>query len=390
MNRGLFIAGSGKDAGKTTLSLGLAHRFQTLVPGGVSFIKPLGQKIIDVDGTPVGQDSWFISRALNLDVMPQESAPILASRGAAERFVLTGDPPDMEKKVRKAYQRLQRECGLVLVEGTGHPGVGSVFDLDNARVAKLLGIPAILVLDGGVGSTIDSFSLCSSLFAARGVPILGVVVNRVRPAKMEAVRRTLDTWFGRRGIPVFGYLPFEDRIARPSVPTVLRAIGAYPMFPPDSSGQVRGAGFIPAFDAPETVLDRVAEDPDKAVLVSVTRPEVLDALIVARLSGGPYPSAVVVCGGEPDERRKQACETARLQLFYTGSSLEGSAMRLTGHLFKTEPDEQGKIASILEMVAGSVDAEAILSTLNGRDGAPARKPRRGLFGFLRRLFRWGS
>lgn len=389
MTRGLFIAGSGKDAGKTTLSLGLAHRFSPLVSGGVAFIKPLGQKITDVDGTPVGQDSWFISRALNLSITPGESAPVLASRGAAERFILTGEPPDMERKVRRAYRHLQRESGLVLVEGTGHPGVGSVFDLDNARVAAILGIPVLLVLDGGVGSTIDSYSLCSALFKARGVPLLGVVVNRVRSGKMEAVRNTLDTWFGRRGIPVFGYLPFEDRIARPSVSTLIREMGAHPLFPPDSAGEARGAGFIAAFDAPQAVLDRVGEDPDKAVFVSVTRPEVLDALIVARLSGGPYPPAVVVCGGEPDERRKKACAAARLPLFHTGNRLEEAALRLAGHLFKTEPDEQGKIASILEMVTRNVDAEAILAALGRREGSPAGKPPGRFIGFLRRLFRRG-
>ncbi len=60
MTRGLYIAGSGKDAGKTTLCLGLAGLLGDMVPGGISFYKPMGRKVTEVDGDSVGQDSLFL------------------------------------------------------------------------------------------------------------------------------------------------------------------------------------------------------------------------------------------------------------------------------------------------------------------------------------------
>jgi hypothetical protein len=389
MTRGIFVAGAGKDAGKTTLCLGLAGAFNARVEGGVSFFKPLGQKITVVNGESVGQDAWFISRALGLSIPSGESTPLLASRGAAERYVRSGEPQGMKDAIKRAFRDLQKNNGLVLVEGTGHPGVGSVFDLGNARVASILGIPVILVLDGGVGSTIDSFCLCHDMFKTHGVPLLGVVINRVLPAKMESVSQVLRMWFGARGIPVFGILPFEEPIARPSIATITREIGAAPLFPSAAAPAGTGSGFITAFDSSEEVLRKIEMGAGKALLVSQSRPELIDALIVSRLSGGPCPPVIVVCGGAPDQRRQAACSAAGIPLFFTGSSLEGSALKLSRGLFKIEPEENEKIASIISMVAREVDTEAILAALDGLTGASQRRSGRGIFGFLKRLFRRG-
>lgn len=389
MTRGIYIAGSGKDAGKTTLCLGLAGVFKARVAGGVSFFKPLGQKITVIEGESVGQDAWFISRALGLSFPLGESTPMLASRGAAERYVRTGEPRGMKDAVKRAFREFRESSSLVLVEGTGHPGVGSVFDLGNARVASLLGIPVILVLDGGVGSTIDSFCLCHDAFKIQGVRLLGVVINRVLPEKIEAVSSALRLWFGARGIPVFGILPFEERIARPSIATITREIGAAPLSQDAAAPAGAGSGFIPAFDSSEEVLRKVEAGPGKALLVSHTRPELIDAVIVSRLSGGPCPPVLVVCGGAPDPRRHAACGAAGIPLYYTKSSLEGSAQKLSRGLFKTEPEENEKIASIIGMVARGVDTEAILAALEGLDGASRRRAGRGIFGFFKRLFRRG-
>jgi hypothetical protein len=389
MSPGVYIAGSGKDAGKTTLCLGLSGVLNSIVPGGVSFFKPLGQKITVVDGESVGQDSWFISRALGLPAIQRDSTQLLASRGAAERFVTTGEPRGIHGAVKSAFRELSRNSGLVLVEGTGHPGVGSVFDLGNARVASLLGIPVILVLDGGIGSTIDSFCLCRALFKTHGVPILGVVINRVKPEKHDSIASVLGVWFAGAGVPVFGILPFEERIARPSITSIIRELGALPLFSAEGPVCSDDSGFLTAFDSSDEVLSRIGREGGRALLVSRSRLEVLDAVIVSALAGGPRPSAVVVCGGEPDQRRQAACAVSGIPLFHTATSLQGSAERLSGHVFKIEPDEGGKIASILGMVEKNVDFQRILDTLGGDGGTGGRVPEKGVLGFLKRLFRRG-
>lgn len=386
MSKGLYIAGAGKDAGKTTLSLGLVHSFRKKLPEGVAFIKPLGQKTTLVEGNQVGQDSWFVDKALGMGLPLEMSAPFAASSGAATHYVRTGEPADLPGRIRRAYKVLGRKGRTVLVEGTGHPGVGSVFDLSNARVARILGTPVLLVLDGGVGSTIDRFNLCACMFHHYDVPLLGVVINRIIPGKMEAVKELLGKWFQQRDIPVFGYIPYEDSITKPSLGVIRRTLGAAPVLELKSD-TASVAGFISAFGSPEEVIRQVSLEPARSLLVDHSRPEVLDALVVASVSGAKGPGAVIVCGGEPDERRKEAFRHAGIPLFATGNGLEMSSGRLSRKIFKVEPHEGSKIKTIVKLIEENVDTDAVISSLQGETAIePSRKTGR-FKRFFHRIFR---
>jgi len=384
--KGLYVAGAGKDAGKTTLCLGLLHAFREKLTEGVAFTKPLGQKTTLVEGNQVGQDSWFVDKALGMGLPLEVSAPFAASSGAASHYIRTGEPADLPGRIRRAYRILGRKGRTVLVEGTGHPGVGSVFNMSNARVAKILGTPVLLVLDGGVGSTIDRFNLCACMFHHYDVPLLGVVINRIIPGKMDSVKELLGKWFGERNIPVFGYIPYEDSIARPSLGVIRRTLGAEPVVElKKDTGMV--AGYISAFGSSEEILKQVSLEPGRSVLVDHSRPEVLDALVVASVSGARGPGAVIVCGGEPDERRKEAFRSTGIPLYATGRGLEMSSGRLSRKIFKVEPHEDGKIKTIVKLVEEHVDTNAVIASLNG-EAAPELSKKPGKFKrFLRRVFK---
>lgn len=384
MTKGIYIAGAGKDAGKTTLCLGLLSRFREVLPKGVSFIKPLGQKTTHVKGEQVGQDSWFVDQALGMGLSLEKAAPFAASSGAATRYIRVGEPTDLPGRIRRAYKALGRKGQTVLVEGTGHPGVGSVFDMSNARTAKILGTPVLLVLDGGIGSTIDRFNLCASMFHHYDVPVLGVVINRIIPGKMDKVKELLGKWFGERNIPVFGYIPYEDSIARPSLGIMQRVLGAEPVV--DFKGETEDpvAGHITAFGSAEEVLRQVAKDPHRSVLVAHSRPEVLDAIVVSKISGGKGPGAVIICGGEPDARRTEAFRKSGIPLYATGKGLEASAGKLTRRIFKVEPHEDDKIKRIVELIKEHVDTHGVIAAIQGENSLDtSEKP-----GRLKRFFRW--
>eukprot|EP00662_Eupelagonemidae_sp_cell21_P007778 gene7778-20666_t len=87
------------------------------------------------------------------------------------------------------YRPMSPSNDVIVVEGTGHAGVGAVVELHNARVAQLLGIPAVLIGTGGIGSAIDQLMLSKTLFEQHGVPIKGVIVNKVIPDKRDMVEK---------------------------------------------------------------------------------------------------------------------------------------------------------------------------------------------------------
>ena len=99
-------------------------------------------------------------------------------------------------RIQDAYQRVAAGKRVVLAEGTGHPGVGSVGGISNADVINLLrgmGVPlsVLLVTRGGIGATIDQVFPYLVLLDHMHVRVEGMIVNGVYPSKMDKIRRYL-------------------------------------------------------------------------------------------------------------------------------------------------------------------------------------------------------
>lgn len=393
--QGIYIAGSDMNAGKTTFSLGLISWLCDNLDRGASFMKPLGQKTTLLDGASVGEDSFLVNTSLGLKSELKYAAPFAMSAGASEKFLAEGHPLNISGKIQKAFRHLGADSDIVIVEGTGHPGVGSVFGLCNASVASLLEIPVLLVLDAGIGRTIDRFTLCNSLFHDRNIPLLGVVVNRVRKSKMEKVKKFLDPWFSERGIPVFGYIPYVSSIARPSLSMLGRELDleAVISWKPDPNVPVEG--FITGFGSIREILADVIESPDSALLISATRLEVIDALITRRLSGTleKGPGAIVICGSFAghDSYLVEACRKLEIPLYRTTKSAGDSASILNRRVFKVEPGESVKISEIVETVRENVDLAGILEALRApaaATGIPKKTALSRARSWFSKLFRW--
>ncbi|PIE52654.1 hypothetical protein CSA37_05330 [Candidatus Fermentibacteria bacterium] len=158
MAEGICIAGAGNDAGNTTLCPGLLRQFSAALSDGASCVKPPGQKTALVKGEQAGQRSWFVERAPVLNPVLEKADSFAASSGDTSRC---------------------RFCvRYVQCEETGIPGV-----------------PVLMVLDGVVGSAVDRFNLCSSMFRQYDVPVLGVDVSKILPAEMEKVQHLPGKWF---------------------------------------------------------------------------------------------------------------------------------------------------------------------------------------------------
>jgi BioD-like phosphotransacetylase family protein len=121
-------------------------------------------------------------------------------------------------------KELEEKYDLVVYEGTGHPGVGSIADVSNAQVARQLGAQVVIVVEGGIGSTIDMLNLCMAPFTQEGVEISGVIINKVRMDKLEEVKKYVGKYLDSKGLPLLGLLPFDKNLANPVMKTIAGAI----------------------------------------------------------------------------------------------------------------------------------------------------------------------
>ena len=106
-------------------------------------------------------------------------SPIAVEPDFTRKYLQSSNNEALVKKIIKAFDRVAWEKDFVLCEGSGHAGVGSVFDLSNAQVAKILGAKVIIISQGGIGKPIDEVYLNQAVFEREGVEVIGVILNKV-------------------------------------------------------------------------------------------------------------------------------------------------------------------------------------------------------------------
>lgn len=221
----IFIAATQQNEGKTTLCLGLLGNLK-LKNKNFGYIKPVGQRTVSVGNLKVDEDSVLMERVFNTGANLQDMNPVTVGQGFTTDWIMQTrtDEHPLDESILQAYARVSAGRDFVVIEGTGHAGVGSVLGLSNARVAKLLNASVVLVAPGGVGRPIDEVALNAEFLAREGVPLAGVVINKVHSSKYEHVCKLVTRGFARLGIKVLGVLPFDDVLPAPTVAEVLDEI----------------------------------------------------------------------------------------------------------------------------------------------------------------------
>lgn len=228
MCKKLFIAATGQHCGKTTISLSLMHLARQRY-GRVGYIKPLGPKCQDFGGVLVDKDAALMARVFGLEDQIALMSPLVLGKGATKRF-LDGElcrEWAMERIVN-ACRELESQCDLLLVEGAGHGGVGSVIGLNNADVARLLDAPVVMVAGGGIGNVIDSVRLNLPLYEKEGVDVRMLLVNKLLAEKRESSLGYLSKYFAGSGIQVSGAFDYSPVLADPTLQSVSKLL-AYPL-----------------------------------------------------------------------------------------------------------------------------------------------------------------
>jgi len=218
--RKIFIAATKQNDGKTTVSLGIIRNLQQKF-SKVGFIKPIGQRYLEEEGLRIDEDSILIEEVCGIKSGLKDMNPIAVERGFTEKYVTRPDKNNITKQINDSFRRISKKCDLVVIEGTGHAGVGSVFDHSNATVAKLLSSKVIIISSGGVGRPIDEIILNKALFEKEGVKVLGVIINKVLPNKFEKINNLVRKGLVRKGVDVLGVLPYDPMLARPTIEQVL-------------------------------------------------------------------------------------------------------------------------------------------------------------------------
>lgn len=359
--RHLYLAATGQNRGKTTTSLGLlaAIRERDLQLG---FVKPVGQRYLVVDGARADEDAVLMSEVFGLPDALNDMSPVTLPRHFTTDYVMGRVPGDLASQVLEAFDRVAVDKDVVVVEGTGHAGVGAVVGLSNARAARMLEAPVIIVSEGGIGRPIDEIVLNRALFAAEGVRILGAVVNKVDVESHPHLPEVLSRGLGQHGIELIGCIPYSELLANPSLELIATHLDGELLAGEAAPNHVIGwvaIGAMQAKHAVELLRDRTL------LITPGDREDLIEAAIaVNREAATPKVAGLVLTGGfQPPAPALDALRSAGLFAYLVGADTFRAAQAVEQILVKTHSGDAEKIETIIDLVGGAIDTDALLARL---------------------------
>jgi len=358
--RKIFIAATKQNDGKTTVSLGIIKNLQQKF-GKVGFIKPIGQRYLEEEGLKIDEDSILIEEVCGIKCGLKDMSPIAVEKGFTEKYITKPDKKNISEQIQNSFRRISKNQELVVIEGTGHAGVGSVFDHSNATVAKLLGSKVIIISSGGVGRPIDEIVLNKALFEKEGVKVLGVIVNKVLPDKFAKISGFVRKGLERKGIDVLGVLPYDPMLARPTIEQILEETDFEVICGKEYLERSVAKVFVAAME-PADAVRYISED--SLMITPGDREDmIMSALSCFRESGNKKLKVcgmVLSCGITPEAPVMNLLEKAQIPVLLAKSDTYDVATCLHDLTVKIRPCDKDKIEAVVKLIQENVDFKKIL------------------------------
>ena len=359
--RSIYITATGQHAGKTTLALGL---LAALKERGVrcQYFKPVGQHFLELEGQRADSDAWLCRAVMGSDVEAETLSPVIVPAGFVAQYLENPDPERLRKRITDAASLLLESADMLVIEGTGHAGVGSCLDLSNATVAHMLEAVSVMVVPGGIGRSLDEIALSMALFKTEGVQLAGVIANKVFREKYRKVTHALELGLERKGTRLLGSVPYEPSLAFPSIEQICQELSARVLCGQDACDNIVQNTIVAAM-TPPNVLGYMGEGS-----LVITPGDRVDNILLAisadkmmRAGGGCDVAGIILTGGlVPHIALMPLLKSTGIPVLLCREDTYTVSSRISQHVFKINPGDTEKIAAAQRFVRDYVDLDALL------------------------------
>ncbi len=364
--KNIYVAATGQHIGKTTCTLGLTAN---LIRQGfkTGYCKPVGQKHITFDGKVADKDAVLFSQVIGFELDPEIHSPVIIGKGVTKQYIENKSQFNFFEDINVAARHMTQNHEVVVYEGTGHPGVGSVCDLSNAEVARRLDAGVVMIVEGGIGRTIDKLHLSTAVFREKNVPILGVIVNKVRSDKYEEIQYYLSKKFTDMDLPLLGILPYDRSLSFPIMETVCRAIkGKVHQNPEKMSNRVEDivAGSLVDMEEFQVFQNILLVSSAKRLREAVEKVDRISKL--KKLEKSPISGVIVTGDGRHEHWYEQAdldhpyFRQHQIPVITTTLDTYGSVLKINRIEVKINTRTPWKVQRAIELIREHVDFDSLL------------------------------
>lgn len=364
----IFIAATRMNDGKTTTSLALFSALRSMTEH-VGFIKPVGQRFIEVEGHQIDEDSVLLNQIFDVNIPIHAMSPIAIHHTFTREYLdnPSANHSELIDKMCRAFDRAAFEQEYIIIEGTGHAGVGAVFDLSNADVAKHLNAKVIIVARGGIGRPIDEIALNKAVFEAAGVQIIGAIINKVEPAKLEMVEKYCRIALERMDIPLLGCIPHEAKLTQPNLEQVVEETNGRWLNGKSTGTNNRIDKVIIGAMAAKGLVEHL----DSGVLIITPGDRediILSAIASASLANSRAIAGIILTRSIlPHPKLMEMLAQTTIPVVLCAEDSYKVASKVNSMTVKTQPGDKDKIPIIKDLITKNIDLGVILHAFDSQD-----------------------
>ena len=358
----IFIAATKQNDGKTTVALGLIFNLMNKFKR-VGFIKPIGQRYLEECGLKVDEDSVLIERTLKtcgISCGIKDMSPIAVEKGFTERYINQPDREALTEQIKASFAHVAKGNEIVVIEGTGHAGVGSVFDHSNAMVAKLLGSKVVLISSGGIGRPIDEIILNKALFDKEGVELAGVIINKVLPEKFKKIDKLVRAGLKRKGVEVLGVMPYNPVLSCPTIGQIVEET-KYQLLIGTGNLNNRVEHILVGAMEPHNAINYIKKN--SLIITPGDRGDIILTVLSLHLmkkKENENIAGIVLSGGlVPEKSIMDLMKESGIPMLLAKSDTYTVASQIHDLTVKIRPTDKEKIDTVIKMVKEYVDVDKI-------------------------------
>jgi len=364
----IFIAATRMNDGKTTTSLALFAALRSIT-ARVGFIKPVGQRFVEFEGHKIDEDSILLNQIFDVQTPINAMSPIIIHHSFTREYLdnPSANHTELIDKMCRAFDRAAFDRDYIIIEGTGHAGVGAVFDLSNADVAKHLNAKVIIVARGGIGRPIDEIALNKAVFEAAGVQIIGAIINKVQPHKIEMVEKYCRIALERMNIPLLGCIPHECKLTQPNLQQVVEETNGRWLNGKSDGGKNRIHKVIIGAMAAKGLVEHL----DKGVLIITPgdREDIILSAIASESIGVENSIAGIILTRSilPHPRLMEMIAQTSIPVVLCNEDSYKVASKVNNMTVKTQPSDDDKIPIIKDLITKNIDLAVIQHAFDSQD-----------------------
>ncbi|MGD8793984.1 MAG: phosphate acetyltransferase, partial [Anaerolineae bacterium] len=359
MTEALYIATTDRYSGKSLISLGITELLLRRTRRVGIFRPVIGAR------SPTERDKNIdlLLSYYNLDLDYQETFAL--RQREAEDLIGQGRYGEALNQIIERYKALEEKCDFILCIGSDMEGSSEALEFDfNADVAKNLGCPVLLVANGAgrdVATIVNIARATLDAYHEMKARVFGLVVNRVDPDRLQALRQALAEEILQDDLLV-SVIPAHEVLSSPTLKEVAEQLEAEILFGADQMDKLAYRYLIIAMHL-ENYLSHLAETENALLVTPGDRNDVILSALQAHQSHCyPQIAGILLSGGlkpAPAVARLLEGLPAMVPILSVGTDTYDTTANLRAVRSYITADNQAKIDLSLELFAEFVDSEAL-------------------------------